>query len=779
MLALHSAAMAAAQIDYGTPVGNLPPVGKWQSFLSYHSAIDAVSGDSASYVASPLGLIEIVPRESYNEYYFHNKVTGLSDMGIAALAYNRERNWLLIGYGNGNIDLMDARTNAVINLPAIVQNTNIIGSKAINHIYTRGNVAYFACDFGLAELHLDTREFGRTTFTQGAPTWSSTMLGEDIYMATAAGLFRGRGDGRNLQDFGQWERQGMAQGLQMDVYNARAVMATQGQLLASFSDTLFRWNASAELWEHISVFDEVNNRAQTACYTESYPMRRLSASYTGEVVYIMSENNVFYQLNLGTGNLYKNFFSDAGGIHNVASASNGALWIADASGAYRFDFAGLQRDIPNSPKSDRISSMAVDNLGVLWCSSAPLNYQDYFFDPTGFFRFDRQAWRSFDGQTNAELANFRDAITVAANPRRREVMIGSFMDGLVHLRGDSIVGVYNQSNTTNGLQGVVGDEQRTRVTGIAFDSENNCWLTNSLSARGIVVRLADGTWRNFESPYSGRLSDITVDRNGYKWVVQESGNLLVFDEGEIDTDGDERYYLHTTSNSELGSNVVLCATADLNGSVWVGTDNGLTIFSCGESLFDGQCRGSRPVVNPDNFLGRLLEGERVNDIAVDGANRKWVATNNGVFLLSEDGYERVYFFNSANSPLPDNRVSKVAVDGVTGMVYFATERGLVGYRGEATNGRAVADKNEAYAFPNPVRPDYEGNISITNLPTDANVKITDINGGLVHETYALGGQAVWNGYDYTGRRTASGVYLVWVVSGDGQQKLATKVVFLR
>jgi len=169
----------------------------------------------------------------------------------------------------------------------------------------------------------------------------------------------------------------------------------------------------------------------------------------------------------------------------------------------------------------------------------------------------------------------------------------------------------------------------------------------------------------------------------------------------------------------------------------------------------------------------------VNDIAVDGANRKWIATNNGVFLLSEDGYERVYFYNSENSPLPDNRVSKVAVDGVTGMVYFATERGLVGYRGEATNGRAVADKNEAYAFPNPVRPDYEGNISITNLPTDANVKITDINGGLVHETYALGGQAVWNGYDYTGRRTASGVYLVWVVSGDGQQKLATKVVFLR
>jgi hypothetical protein len=155
-----------------------------------------------------------------------------------------------------------------------------------------------------------------------------------------------------------------------------------------------------------------------------------------------------------------------------------------------------------------------------------------------------------------------------------------------------------------------------------------------------------------------------------------------------------------------------------------------------------------------------------------------VGTDNGLYLISEDGYDRLHHFTVDNSPLFDNKVLSLAIDGKSGMVYIGTERGLLGYRAEATTGKKVINKDDVLVFPNPVQPDYEGEIAINNLPTDGNVKITDISGRLVHETQALGGQAIWNGYDYTGRRAASGVYLVWAVDSDATQKVVTKIMII-
>jgi ligand-binding sensor domain-containing protein len=738
-----------------TPVGYLPQVGKWQSFLHLNSTIDAVEAGTSVYLATPLGLIEVA--EQY-EYYYLNKVTGMSDMGVAALGYNFAQNALVVAYENGNIDIRYKATNEVINLPAIRQNNNIVGSKKIHSIYSLGNKVYFSCDFGVVELDVSTMEFGQTTFTNSNPVFASTRSNEALFIATELGIFKGLLDGRNLQDFTQWQLQGTAQALPTNDYTSQAIYSVDNQIFATLNDTLMRYNESMQNWAHVPVLDQTSGQQLTYCHT-NYPLTRISTSHDKSRLYLITDNNVYFELELATNTLIKKFFADAAGIRQVVSDQFGATWVADFAGAYRLDFQGTSRFEINSPNSDRVTSMAVDNQGHLWATSSPINYQDNFFDPTGFFRYNRSDWRNFNINTEAQLNPYRDAITVAANSRRREVFIGSFMDGIVHLRGDSIVAIYNQDNTTDGLQGVVGDPTRCRITGMTFDGDNNCWITNSLASRGIVTRRADGTWRNFESPYTGRLGGIAIDRNGYKWIVQESGNLLVFDEGEMDDDTDNRYVLLTTSNSELASNTVNCVRADNNGTIWVGTNSGVTIFSCGQNVFEGTCLGSRPVVNPDNFLGRLLEGENINAIAVDGANRKWIGTNNGVFLLSDDGYERVHYFNVENSPLLDNNVVALAVDGTTGMVYMSTNRGMVGYRSDATTGVALADTNTAYAFPNPVRPEYVGTIAITGLPANSNVKITDISGQLVHETRALGGQAVWDGVDYTGRRTATGVYL--------------------
>jgi hypothetical protein len=47
---------------------------------------------------------------------------------------------------------------------------------------------------------------------------------------------------------------------------------------------------------------------------------------------------------------------------------------------------------------------------------------------------------------------------------------------------------------------------------------------------------------------------------------------------------------------------------------------------------------------------------------------------------------------------------------------------------------------------------------------------------LVYETRAEGGTAVWNGLDYQGRATRSGVYFVYAANANGEERMVTKFV---
>ena len=151
---------------------------------------------------------------------------------------------------------------------------------------------------------------------------------------------------------------------------------------------------------------------------------------------------------------------------------------------------------------------------------------------------------------------------------------------------------------------------------------------------------------------------------------------------------------------------------------------------------------------------------------------------NGLFLLSEDGYEQLLYFTAENSPLFDNEVNRLAMDGVSGTLYISTSVGIQSYRSDATAGQQRMTVESCNCFPHPVESGYDGPIAFPGLADMSNVKITDISGRLVYETTALGGQAIWNGSDYNGRRAQSGVYLVYVVNESGSQKKVCKLLFM-
>jgi hypothetical protein len=207
----------------------------------------------------------------------------------------------------------------------------------------------------------------------------------------------------------------------------------------------------------------------------------------------------------------------------------------------------------------------------------------------------------------------------------------------------------------------------------------------------------------------------------------------------------------------------------------VGTDRGIGIIQCTQQIFSGLgCDALLPVVQQDQFAGLLFKDEMVQCIAVDGADRKWVGTKNGVWLLSPDGKKIMYRFTAENSPLLANDVKRIAIDPDTGEIFISTISGICSFRSTATEGSP--DNTNVLVFPNPVPPGYNGTIAIRGLTENALVKIAELNGRLVYQTRALGGQAIWNGRNYKGEKIASGVYLVLVRDDSGSEKLVTKIV---
>ena len=247
----------------------------------------------------------------------------------------------------------------------------------------------------------------------------------------------------------------------------------------------------------------------------------------------------------------------------------------------------------------------------------------------------------------------------------------------------------------------------------------------------------------------------------------------------MDNTADDRWkwYRAGSGNGNLPSNDVLSIVKDKNSFIWVGTTRGIGIIQCVQEVFSNSgCEALLPVVQQDNFAGYLFRDEEVQAMAVDGADRKWIGTRNGVWLISPDGEKTIYRFTAANSPLPSNDIRAIAIDALTGEVYFSTALGMVSFRSTATAGAET--QSNVLVYPNPVPPGYTGTIAIRGLTDQAFVKITEPDGRLVFETRALGGQAIWNGKNYKGQSVRSGVYLVLISDETKKQKAVARIVFI-
>lgn len=742
-------------------------IGQWRAHLPYRTGQYVTQSADRVYYATDLSIISLDKDELSTGYL--SKVDGLSNTGINMIRYNRFSDVLIVVYKDAIIDLV--KPDGVSAMRQIRNFSSFTGEKRINDIFIENDsIIYLAATYGVSKINIRAEEFAFTTFTN-VEVKNIQVFDGQVYAATEDGIYRTSAAGSNIDDFGTWRLLGQADGFP-DEYSSSVLATFGGHLFLDIDGTLYRLDGSA----------------LTEFHSESPANFRIHY-LTTEGTHLLAGYRC-PQENCGSGKML--FFNADGtfsaappGCVNVPNYAiedeQGRLWFGELYRNFRVSF-NPQSDVFcsflyfESPYSENAWEVVVEN-NQLWIASGALNQQlNYRFLPDGFSSFIDGQWTVYNRETRSEMRgedgssdpgftsdDFRDVLSVAVSPKTGKVYAGSHLEGLLEFDPETDeMKVFNKNNSI--LQGASQDESRTRIGGLAFDDDDNLWMTNHRAANGkpIAVLRNDGTWQSFGTNCSQpELFQLDVDQNNYKWFVTGgSQGLQVFDEGDPAVSTDDRCKNFTTSNSNLPTNTVNCLVSDLDGDVWVGTVEGIVIFECGSNTFESSCRGTRPTVELDGFGAYLLETENVRSIAVDGANRKWVGTENGVYLLSADGRDQIARFTTENSPLFDNTVISIAVNQKTGEVFFATLKGVLSYQSDAIEGNRVHSAN-IEIFPNPVYSDYNGPIAIRGLARDAVVKIADIHGRLVYETKALGGQAVWDGRDYNGRRAATGVYLVF------------------
>lgn len=749
---------------------NVLPIGYWRAHLPYHIGQSVTQSDNEVFFATELSLT-IIDKEERSAR-FMSAVDGLSNTGIQLVKYNRSGEVLIVVYNNSVIDLV--RSDGIVTLNQIRNFTTIIGEKRINDIFVENDsIVYLASSFGVSKLNVKAAEFAFTTFTglnvKGVITWNG-----HLYASTEEGLYRVALNAVNPADFSGWEWLGQSAGFPVE-YSGGPMAFFNGQLYAGINDTLCRLDPGGPVRLHAEAGQQLYFlSAEGPHLLAGFQFCPSSNCVGGKVVFFDNAGN------MGA------VTPGCVGVPNYAlEDQNGRIWFGDRYRNYRL-LNNLQETTCtyldfNSPFSERCWEMAVGD-NQLWVAAGALDQTlSGRFITDGFFAFKDGQWEVYNRDTRVEMRgenpdnttsegrsdDLFDIITVAIHPDNGKVYAGSFLEGIMEVDGDKLT-LYNENNST--LEIASTDQlPRVKVGGLAFDADGNLWVSNHSAAGGKSIAMFgnDGVWRSFSKVCNqDDLYQIAVDESNNKWAVigNEQAGVLVFNENNLDDDSDDECRTMTTGNSALPTNTVNCVTADLEGDVWVGTSDGVVIFECGSGVFKDNCRGTRRIVKgEDGFNAYLLESENVLAIAVDGANRKWVGTSNGVYLLSPSGEEQIARFTTANSPLFDNVIYDIAVNQQTGEVFLGTAKGILSYQGDAIAGGRV-HKADIEIYPNPVRPDYEGPIAINGLARDANVKITDLGGRLVFETQALGGQAVWDGRDYNGRRANSGVYLVFATT---------------
>ena len=753
-------------------------IGQWRTHLPYQKVIDVVAFEKFIYAATPFDIFTYSKTDNRIERI--DKVKGLNDIGISKIAYHKETNSLLIAYSNTNMDIL-RQDGSVINI-ADIKNKDILGNKTINNIEFRDNLAYLSCGFGIVVLDMNKLEIKDTWYI--GPEGSFINVQDLAYndtsflAATEKGIYYADINASNLADFNEWHTDSRLPSSLF--YNQ--IEAFNGEIIANYEadafdgDTLYRFNGTS--WDYFlpenkSRHFELNVSGDKLLISERYDVNVIDKNPDVGSYKIWNPGGMnLSPLSADMDNEFNTWIGDSkrGLVKTWSHGNNGEL---------------IQ---PNGPGTPNVFDMDAGGTNVWVAAGGRRSDWGNLYMKDGIFSFIDENWTTHAHTNTPAFDTIYDFVCTKVDPANHNIAyIGTWGKGLLKFENNELTEIYDKSNST--LRPWTAADYLILASGLDFDSDGNLWVANSGAPSILSVMEKDGTWRSFNlgGGLSGiDISKLMIDGQNQKWILKrKEGFLIVFnDNNTLDNTADDKAKIlsGSTGNGAIPGTSVYAMATDQDGEVWIGSDEGISVISNPELVFTpGANFDAHQILVPRNdgsgLADYLLVTEQVTAIAVDGANNKWIGTARaGVFELSPDGLKEYNHFTAENSPLLSNNIVDITIDD-NGEVFIGTTNGIISYKGEATPPKPTNEK--VYAYPNPVRENYEGPIAIKGLVNNADVKITDSYGNTVFATTSEGGQAIWNGYTTDGRRAASGIYLVFVTNSDGTQKIVTKILVIR
>lgn len=745
---------------------------QWSTHLAYTSIEDLQLSENRVYALSE-GSLCAIDKDDESMYYY-SKLNGLNGSSIHNIAFDPQTQTLVITYDDGLIDLLTQ--NSSIHLIADLYLKQMNTSKQVQDITFHNGTAYMAMPFGIVAMNLRKQEISDTYYVGegGAevPINAIAVVGDSIYAASGNVLYKAYLRS-NLVDFALWKQQSMS--------------GTVTHLF-SHDDALYM------------LMDSVIYRGYQPI---SSPEKFTSLSANNTYLLASTRDGRTFEVN---GSVVSELSSLASYTPTCVRKEGSTYWLGTSDGVLHIGADGsVQKFNPDGPSTNMPYSMTTYGSqlwavpGGRWASGELRRGQVMYFNGT---KWDNISYGEICRRISYSVPLF-DFCHVAVDPADpAHFFVASFGTGLIEFRSDGTVFQYNHDNSP--LVSLVNNSNRyryCRVDGIAFDSERNLWMVNTGDlATNIHILSPQGGWYSFNLNNGSQrfvlntVSKILVDNRypNWKWIAsarEQAALVLIDDNGTPLRHSDDRTAVRSTFVDQDGKSITLQSlrsiAQDHNGDLWLGTSEGILVIDAGTNMFATNACRRMKISRHDgtNLADYLLGTEQINAIAFAGGNRIWVGTEvSGVYLIHMVTKEGIYepeiiaHFTTTNSPMPSDCVLSLAINQENGEVYIGTSKGLVSYRGDATDPEETY--SSAYVYPNPVRPNFEGTITIGGLMDNTTVYIADAAGNVVCRTHSNGGTAVWDGKTQSGKRAHSGVYTIYCNTADGQYHTTLKLLLM-
>ncbi len=737
----------------------------WQGFFSYTTIVDLEEGNGRVYGAT--GNAVFIYNTQTRTFQTLTTINGLSGDAISQIHYDEDRNILVIGYENGLLQLVpsdgEVRTIVAIRDKQVIRPDR----KRINEFKQNGNLLYIAAEFGIAIYNLDRLEFDDTYFIgdngEQLRVRSLEIYRGFLYAATRdGGMRRANIADPFLIDFSNWNRINTNLWNEVIQFGTELIATTLGRTVHMFNGAAFS-GAFLTFPQTIRDVDVEGGRFaivgtnQIIIYDQNFDPQITISDIDGEPQTYTTGIIVGDDLYAGT---------DGNGILRINLNSS-------------TDFEFIVEDGPIRNDIFSVTSVAEQ----LW-----VGYGDYavFFNPFPLESFGisklvpEQPWQNFTFEEVLEARSLSGIVVNPSNPN--QAFLNSMIDAQVLFEDDMAVQLINSTNSSFVPQGTSGID--ARLPSGVFDQAGNMWTLQSFTDMGLHRRDPSGNTTAIDLSVAfpdvfenTGMTKITTDRQGNVYFGTIDNGLFAYNP-TLDIFGNIQ---EGVTLGNLVNTYVTAVTIDQNNQIWIGSNLGLRVFSNATSMFDDAPGDARPIIIEDvsGIPRELLADEAVVDIEVDGNNRKWVATTaSGVFLFSPNGQETIFQFTKDNSPLPSNTVNDITIEESTGRVFIATENGLVAFLGQRSS-QPQENLERVFAFPNPVRPGYDGDVTIDLLTDRARIKIVDIEGNIVNELVSNGGTVTWDTRNFSGTKVASGVYLLLINTDDAIETTVFKLMIIR